>query len=108
MILSDIAEAIDSIATAVIVFNILKWILILAAIGIALFFVIRATCKYQAQKNAEAFDYDYLAERTAEEVCKRMLIIEGQKSRAGRIASDRVADQRNKNDEVSASNEENE
>ena len=33
--------------------------------------IIRAICKYQAKKNAEAFDYDYLAERVAEEICQR-------------------------------------
>lgn len=33
-----------------------------------------------AKQNAEAFNYDYLAIKTAEETCKRLMIIEGQKA----------------------------
>ena len=44
--------------------------------------VIREICKYAAKKNAEEFDYDYLAERTAAEICKRMIIIEKQRQSA--------------------------
>ncbi len=93
MILTDVAQVIEDLATAVLLFNILKWILIVAVIGTVLFFVIRATCNYQARKNADEFDYDYLAERTAEEVCKRLLIIEGQKSVINKVTSDRADDQ---------------
>ena len=54
-------------------------LIIYTAIGMIIFFIIRATCKYQAKKNAEAFNYDYLAKRIAEETCKRLIIIEKQK-----------------------------
>ena len=54
--------------------NIITWIIIWGIIrtGIAItgvVFIIRAICKYQAKKNAEAFNYDYLAKRIAEETC---------------------------------------
>ena len=68
-----------NIISRIMLLKILKWLVIAAVVGIILFFVIRATCKYQARKNAEAFDYDYLAERIAEETCKRLMIIEKQK-----------------------------
>ena len=62
------------------------WILlglIAAAIPILLWVVIiRAVCNYLARKNAEEFDYDYLAERMAEEICKKMMIIQKQKELA--------------------------
>lgn len=57
-------------------------LLLIGPIGIILIyiFVIRAICKYMAKQNAEAFNYDYLAIRIAEETCKRLMIIEGQKA----------------------------
>ena len=82
MFLTDIAETVNNLVAAVIWIQILKWVLILGVAAIVLYFVIRATCKYQAKQNAEAFDYDYLAERTAAEICKRMIIIEKQRQSA--------------------------
>lgn len=55
--------------------------------------IIRAICKYMARQNANAFDYDYLAERTAEEVCKEILIIEGQRAMAYKAATPAAEDQ---------------
>lgn len=56
------------------------WILIgLIVIAIPILMwviIIRAVCNYLARRNAEEFDYDYLAERMAEEICKRGIIIE--------------------------------
>ena len=43
-------------------------------------FIIRTICDYLAKQNAKAFDYDRLENRTAEEICKRMMIIERQKA----------------------------
>ena len=78
MLLADVATALSDVVSAVIFIGILKWLLI----GTVLYFVIRETCKYAAKKNAEEFDYDYLAERTAAEICKRMIIIEKQRQSA--------------------------
>ena len=75
----DLVESIDNLLTAVILLKVIIWLFAIAIIGLILFFVIRAICNYQARRNAAEFDYDYLAERTAEEVCKRMVIIEKQK-----------------------------
>lgn len=55
--------------------------------------VIRLICQYMAKENAKAFDYDYLAERTAAEVCKRMMIIERQKETAHKGATDNPGEQ---------------
>ena len=60
---------------------------------LVLFFVIKAICRYQAKENAKAFDYDYLAIRTAEETCKRLMIIEGQKAMAYKGATSSAEDQ---------------
>ena len=65
--------------------EILKWLIITLILVIVLYFVIRAICKYQARKISEAIKYDYLAERTAEEICKRLVIIE--KDRKGKAAT---------------------
>ena len=55
--------------------------LIAAAIPIAIWvLVVRAICKHAAKKNAEAFNYDYLANKIADEIYKRLMIIEKQKS----------------------------
>ena len=65
-------------------------IILVLAIKIAVtILIIRLICQYMAKQNANAFDYDYLAERTAAEVCKRMMIIEGQKAyRAATLAAE--------------------
>ena len=57
-------------------------LLLIGPISIVLIYIliIRAICKYTAKQNAEAFNYDYLAIRIAEETCKRLMIIEGQKA----------------------------
>lgn len=57
-------------------------LLLISPISIVLIYIliIRAICKYMAKQNAEAFNYDYLAIRIAEETCKRLMIIEGQKA----------------------------
>lgn len=56
--------------------------LILIAIPILIAFIVfKIKTEYIAKKNAEAFEYDYLAEKIAEEICKKMLIIEKHKSK---------------------------
>ena len=56
-------------------------IMFLAIIPIVLLIIIiRAICKYLAKETANAFQYDYLAKRIAEETCKRLLIIEKQRA----------------------------
>lgn len=80
MFLTDIAESISDFVAAVIIIKVLIWIIIIAAVGVIMFFVIRAICNYQARRNAEEFDYEYLAERMAEELCKRMALIEKSKA----------------------------
>lgn len=82
MLLADVATALSDVVSTVIFIGILKWLLILGITGTVLYFVIREICKYAAKKNAEEFDYDYLAERTAAEICKRMIIIEKQRQSA--------------------------
>lgn len=42
--------------------------------------IIQAICKYMAKQNSKSFDYDFMARRIAEEVCKRLLLIEKQKN----------------------------
>lgn len=93
MFLLDVLETIDDIATAILIMKILFWVVIISILGSILYFVIRATCRYQARQNAKAFDYDYLAERTAEEVCKRMVILEKQKEAAYKGATGSAEDQ---------------
>lgn len=73
-------EYFKNIMTILTLLEIMKWLIIALVAIVVLYFVIRATCRYQARQNAKAFDYDYLAERTAEEVCKRLVIIEKQKT----------------------------
>ena len=58
---------------------ILLALLIFALVILLNVIIIRAICSYQAKQNAREFDYEYLAERIAEEICKRMLLIEKQK-----------------------------
>ena len=57
-------------------------ILVLTLIVLINILIIRMICNYQAKKNAEYFDYDYLADRTAAEVYKRLIFIESQKTAA--------------------------
>ena len=47
--------------------------------------IIILICKYLAKQISMKFDYDRLAKRTAEEICKRMLIIEKQRAEAKEI-----------------------
>lgn len=56
-------------------------------------FMIRSICKYMAKQNAEAFDYNFMAARTAEEICRRMMIIEKQKAEADKSATPAGVDQ---------------
>ena len=77
--LSSIIEDIETMKRLFILLEILKWLIIALVVIVVLYFVIRATCRYQAKENAKAFDYDYLAERTAAEICQRLMIIEAQK-----------------------------
>lgn len=60
--------------------KVLKWLFFALIAIVGLYFVTRAICRYQAKENARAFDYDYLAERTAAEICKRLAIMEKQKT----------------------------
>lgn len=75
--------------------------IILALVVLIWILIIRAICKYMARKNAEAFDYDYLAERIAEETCKRMMIIENSKAAAAN--SSQTNDQQDTNNADNAS-----
>lgn len=69
-------------------------IILILALKIAItILVIRLICQYMAKQNAKAFDYDYLAERTAAEVCQRMMIIERQKETAYKGATNLAGDQ---------------
>jgi len=69
------------------IFNsILMWGIISIIITIAIWVgIIVLICKYLAKQISIKFDYDKLAKRTAEEVCKRILIIEKQKAKAKEI-----------------------
>ena len=82
-------QSIDQILYSIIGLAILGFI-IKTAIYI---FVIRSICKYMAKQNAEAFDYDFMAARTAEEICRRMIIIEKQKAEAYKGATNDTGDQ---------------
>lgn len=86
-------EYFKNIMTILTLLEIMKWLIIALVVIVVLYFVIRATCRYQARQNAKAFDYDYLAERTAAEVCKRMMIIERQKETAHKGATDNPGEQ---------------
>ena len=55
-------------------------LLVLALYVAVIILIIRLICQYAAKQNAKEFDYDYLAQRTAEAVCKRMKIMEQEKS----------------------------
>lgn len=63
--------------------------LIVVAIAILInILIIRGVCKYIAKQSTKELNYDYLANRTAEEICKRMMIIEKQKSAACNAAQE--------------------
>lgn len=69
-------------------------IILILALKIAItILIIRLICQYMAKQNAKAFDYDYLAERTAAEVCQRMMIIKKQKETAYKGATGNRRDQ---------------
>ncbi len=85
----DIGEMI----TTWLLLRVLKWLVIALVAIVVLYFVIRAICRYQARQNAKSFDYDYLAERTAEEICKRLALIERQKETAYKSATNQAGDQ---------------
>ena len=72
-------------------------VIVLAVVILIWVLIIRLICQYMARKNAEAFDYDYLAERIAEETCKRMLLIERQKTQDQKVADGELHDQANQN-----------
>ena len=58
-------------------------IILIVALRIAItILIIRLICQYLAKQNAKEFDYDYLAERTAEQIYNKMIIIEGQRARS--------------------------
>lgn len=84
---------IGDMITTWLLLRVLKWLIIALVVIVVLYFVIRATCRYQARQNAKAFDYDYLAEKTAAEICKRMMIIERQKETAYKGATENPGDQ---------------
>lgn len=88
-----IMENYETMKRIFILLEILKWLIIALVVIVVFYFVIRATCRYQARQNAKEFDYDYLAERTAAEVCKRMMIIERQKETAYKGANNLAGDQ---------------
>lgn len=68
-------------------------LLILALVILVNILIIRAICDYLAKQNAREFNYDYLAYRTAEEICQRMAIIERQKETAYKDATPAAEDQ---------------
>lgn len=55
--------------------------------------IIAIICNYLANKISEKIKYDYLAQRIAEEICKRMLIIENQRKTAYKDATNAAEDQ---------------
>lgn len=75
----ELIENIIALIPSLILGGIGTFIVILAIEIVVAILIIRAICNYMAKKNAEAFNYDKLATRTAEEVCKRLMIIENQK-----------------------------
>lgn len=74
--------------------NILGSILssLLFGLGISIA-IIAIICNYLANKISEKIKYDYLAQRIAEEICKRMLIIENQRKAAYKSATASDEDQ---------------
>lgn len=86
-------EYFKNMMTILTLLEVLKWLIIALVVIVVLYFVIRATCRYQARQNARTFDYDYLAERAAEEVCKRLVILEKQKETAYKAATNNPGDQ---------------
>ena len=55
--------------------------------------IIAIICNYLANKISEKIKYDYLAQRIAEEICKRMMIIENQRKAAYKSATASAEDQ---------------
>lgn len=56
-------------------------ILIIVIIGFVLYialslFIICAICEHMARKNAQAFNYEYLARKIADEIYKKMLLLD--------------------------------
>ena len=74
-------EIVGDLITTYFLLKVLKWLIITLVVFVVSYFVIRAICRYQAKENAKYFDYDYLAERTAEEICQRMIVLEKQKTK---------------------------
>ena len=67
-------------------------IVLIIALKIAVtILIIRLICQYMAKQNARAFDYDYLAKRTAEEIYKKNL--NGKRNSAYKGATGSAEDQ---------------
>ena len=64
----------------------------LLGLGIAVV-VVMVICNYLANKISEKIKYDYLAQRIAEEICKRMMIIENQRKAAYKAATGSAEEQ---------------
>ena len=74
--------------------NILGSILgtMLFGLGITIAIIV-IICNYLASKISDKIKYDYLAQRIAEEICKRMMIIETQRKAAYKGATGTAEDQ---------------
>ena len=77
----------NDIISYILLINILKYLVIITVAGFALYLIIRATCRYQAKKISESFNYDLLAVKTAQEVYKRMLLIEERRAKENKDAA---------------------
>ena len=75
-----------------IIYSLLLWCIKIGIYGFILYFIIKKACEHIPKKNADEFDYDYLAEKTAAEICRRMAIIENQKATATKSAAGSAAD----------------
>ncbi len=102
-----LTESIISNAIIITLFiELIKWIIKVAIYGTILYFILALAgkklakqiakefdYKKQAEMNSLEFEYDHLAIRTSEEICKRLLIIarqrvEEKKNQAGEESSD--------------------
>lgn len=74
---TDYQQIIDQMKIAAITSTIF-WFVVKVAFWVV---VVILVSKYLAKQISKYFDYDRLAQRTAEEICKRMLLLEKQKTK---------------------------
>ena len=73
----DLDQMVNSTITSIVTIGII-WTIIQVAFWVMVVILIS---KYLAKQISKYFDYDRLAQRTAEEICKRMLLLEKQKTK---------------------------